>query len=1064
MKTVFKSLVLIAAAAIALNSCSKNDAINSVKPEDMVTLKFRINNADEPAVSKALLGTENGKNFLNWEDGDKIGTFSVGGPFASGQSATNESKNNPGTVEVSGGSYTLNVQTFSAGAITNIYSYYPYSAAAGKEKTAAIVTIPESQTMNALGFDADAMPMAGEPVTVDISTASGNTDTPCGDINFANLGAIIQFNVYSSEATEETITSVKYIGEGIGGEFTIDLTSVDLSSANYENTLALAPVENGTVGEIITSYTTHPAIPIGKANAIPVYMVVAPGTYSNTQVVVTTNLFTYTLDASNAKTFARSHVKPMNVNIQSGTKGALPVEETWTKVTSASDFTEGTYYILRSDGAYYVPNGTGNPSCSSYSGGAITNGMKWTATASGDGLIFESYSNAGYYLWTTNTGSANTISVAQSSNGQNASNVWSFASVSANNTTYYTATAGANKYLVSYGTSNWRYYASGSISNSNLPAEFYKRSVVDSRPAPGMSWSAESVTATYNTGNSLSFTAPTLTAGNATGITYSSSDETIATISDAGVVSVNLTDNVVKEGSTTISAIYTATENGLYKSQTVSYTLTVADNRAAATTPTFDPAAGEVSANQVVTFQPTNESLTFHYTTNGSDPTIESPTAASVTIDAAKTVKVLATKTGYKPSAIATAAYTIQGVTITISTILADANIATSTVNYTVNGVTVMAAQGSKNYVIGDATGVMLMYYNSALTVGNQYNITGDVKLYNGVYEFSNPTSVTAGTGTAPAYGTPEAMTVSSLTSYASSPVTKYAVVQMTAPASGFVGSDGTNSINVYDGTGTWANYYGKVINVTGYLIGYYNSKINMIATAIEEDTTTPTISVSPSSLSWAAAETDSKTLTVTLNGAAAAGDYGYSVTSGTAGDWNIFDNGSGTITVSPKAANSSTSDAKSITIRIAHADDSTVYQDVTCTQSKANSGSTKEYTLTINASDFNTTSYAANNNEKTSNAVASDNSTFEVKWTSNQVMKNGTNMQWQKNNGYIYNSTDLGTIKSVTVNSSAGSFTKYYGTAEHPTSGTTVGNGFFTVKVGNATGTTSSVVIVFEN
>ncbi|MBR4775319.1 MAG: chitobiase/beta-hexosaminidase C-terminal domain-containing protein [Bacteroidales bacterium] len=656
MKTVFKSLVLIAAAAFALNSCSKNDAANSVKPENMVTLKFRINNADEATVSKALLGTENGKNFLNWEDGDQIGTFSVG---TFGQDAA--SNNNPGTVEVDDNGYTLNVQTFKTGTITDIYSYYPYSASAGKVKTAAIMTIPESQTMNELGFNADAMPMVGEPVSVDLTTTAQNTDTPCGDIRFSNLGSIIQFNVYSSVATEETITSVKYIGDGIGGSFTIDLTAIDLSSANIEDLLTLTAVENGTVGEITTSYTTHPAIPTGKANAIPVYMVVAPGTYSNTQVVVTTNLYTYTLDASNAKTFTRSHVKPMNVNIQSGTKGALPVEETWTKVTSASDFTEGTYYILRSDGAYYVPNGTGNPSCSSYSGGAITNGMKWTATASGDGLIFESYSNAGYYLWTTNTGSANTISVAQSSSGQNASNVWSFASVSANNTTYYTATAGASKYLVSYGTSNWRYYASGNISNSNLPAEFYKRSVVDPRPAPGMSWSAESVTATYNTGNSLSFTAPTLTAGNATGITYSSSDETIATISDAGVVSVNLTDNVVKEGSTTISAIYTATDNGLYKSQTVSYTLTVADNRAAATTPTFDPAAGEVSANQVVTFKPTNESLTFHYTTNGSDPTIESPTAASVTIDAAKTVKVLATKTGYKPSAVATAAYTIAG-------------------------------------------------------------------------------------------------------------------------------------------------------------------------------------------------------------------------------------------------------------------------------------------------------------------------------------------------------------------------------------------------------------------
>ena len=77
--------------------------------------------------------------------------------------------------------------------------------------------------------------------------------------------------------------------------------------------------------------------------------------------------------------------------------------------------------------------------------------------------------------------------------------------------------------------------------------------------------------------------------------------------------------------------------------------------------------------------------------------------------------------------------------------------------------------------------------------------------------------------------------------------------------------------------------------------------------------------------------------------------------------------------------------------------------------------------------------------------------------------MKSSDNMQWQKSKGYIYNSTDLGTIKSVTVNSSAGSFTTYYGTEEQPSSGTTVGGGFFKTSVGSATGTTTNMVIVFE-
>jgi|GEM_PF-1935434 len=121
-------------------------------------------------------------------------------------------------------------------------------------------------------------------------------------------------------------------------------------------------------------------------------------------------------------------------------------------------------------------------------------------------------------------------------------------------------------------------------------------------------------------------------------------------------------------------------------------------------------------------------------------------------------------------------------------------------------------------------------------------------------------------------------------------------------------------------------------------------------------------------------------------------------------------------------------------------------------------------YSFTITASDFNTTSYAANNGSHSSTATCTSNpsKTMEVDWTSYQVMKNSSNMQWQKNKGYIYNTTDLGTIVSVEVTSSEGSFTKYYGTTEHPTSGTTVGDGFFTVSVGGAKGITSSIVVTF--
>ena len=121
-------------------------------------------------------------------------------------------------------------------------------------------------------------------------------------------------------------------------------------------------------------------------------------------------------------------------------------------------------------------------------------------------------------------------------------------------------------------------------------------------------------------------------------------------------------------------------------------------------------------------------------------------------------------------------------------------------------------------------------------------------------------------------------------------------------------------------------------------------------------------------------------------------------------------------------------------------------------------------YKFTISTSDFNSTSYAANNNEKTSLATSTtdESKTIEVTWISNQVMQS-SGTQWQKNAGRIYNKTDLGTITNIEITSSAGTFTTYYGDEMEPSSNTTVGGGFFQIKVGNTTGKTSKIEVTFE-
>lgn len=121
-----------------------------------------------------------------------------------------------------------------------------------------------------------------------------------------------------------------------------------------------------------------------------------------------------------------------------------------------------------------------------------------------------------------------------------------------------------------------------------------------------------------------------------------------------------------------------------------------------------------------------------------------------------------------------------------------------------------------------------------------------------------------------------------------------------------------------------------------------------------------------------------------------------------------------------------------------------------------------KEYTLTINTSDFSTASYAANDGDHSVTATAGDGITMNVGYKSSNVMQSSSKMQFKSTPGYIYNTTDLGTIKSVT-NKDASNLATYYGTEEHPTSGTTVGNGFFTVQANGGTGKASSITVVFE-
>lgn len=81
----------------------------------------------------------------------------------------------------------------------------------------------------------------------------------------------------------------------------------------------------------------------------------------------------------------------------------------------------------------------------------------------------------------------------------------------------------------------------------------------------------------------------------------------------------------------------------------------------AAATPVANPAAGAVDAGTEVALTSTTKDAKIYYTIDGSTPTMQSTLySAPIVISAAVTIKAIAVADGYDPSAVLTAAYTLN--------------------------------------------------------------------------------------------------------------------------------------------------------------------------------------------------------------------------------------------------------------------------------------------------------------------------------------------------------------------------------------------------------------------
>lgn len=181
------------------------------------------------------------------------------------------------------------------------------------------ITIPLVQTHKGGKFDGAAMPMVSVPFTFTKDMLVG-ADNQLQEVKFLNLGALLDFRVFSTDVTYqgETVRDVIFEADkNIVGEFKINVQNVN---PDDEKTLAIDLTSARAEGDFVAPLTnvarTESDAKVGadKDHSGSVWMVVAPGTYTG-KVKVRTDKAYYVFNLSEARTFDRNGIYPLGLNL-----------------------------------------------------------------------------------------------------------------------------------------------------------------------------------------------------------------------------------------------------------------------------------------------------------------------------------------------------------------------------------------------------------------------------------------------------------------------------------------------------------------------------------------------------------------------------------------------------------------------------------------------------------------------------------------------------------------------------------------------------------------------------
>ena len=343
MKKIMKLFVLVAAAAMTLASCQKNEISGPVTKEVHFTINAGI------AETKTTITDEGNKKYTpKWESGDKIGVlFAL---EANAKAVDFENTAGAGAVATFEGKHAFTVEEGATEVDGNLYAFYPSSAFEEEKKIYSNgeirLDLKATQNPTSTSFDPSCDLLIAKPCYYMAEATGESVEVLVDDMYFARMMSVLRINLNSEFLSNEIVKSVSFAADGV--DFT-GAMRFNLETGEFVGNQSASQ----DLSEVKAVYSEEDPIYVaGEKNSA--YLVVAPVTIPS-GTTLTFTIETENYDIVKTVTDHADMVMPAgNIAVINLT---IAAENCTAKTEDTSDYS-GTYAIIAENSSkfYYLTN------------------------------------------------------------------------------------------------------------------------------------------------------------------------------------------------------------------------------------------------------------------------------------------------------------------------------------------------------------------------------------------------------------------------------------------------------------------------------------------------------------------------------------------------------------------------------------------------------------------------------------------------------------------------------------------------------------------------------------